>query len=247
MLLKNEGSVLPIRPGAKVLGRGTRRRQHRDAVGRLDGELAGQRRHQRGFRQEWPDRLRRDIRRGEARRTARRPCPPDGSFDTKPDVAIVVFGEKPYAEFQGDIPTLDYQPSEATDLALLRKLKAAGVPVVSVFLSGRPLFTSPEINASDAFVAAWLPGTQGDGIADVLVAGPGGKPRRDFTGRLPFAWPADARSPVVTPLFPVGYGLSYAQARARRHAQRRPDAWTSPRRSMCRTSSRAASRSARGR
>ena len=146
---------------------------------------------------------------------------PDGSFDLRPDVAIVVFGEKPYAEFQGDIPTLDFEPSEATDLALLRKLKAAGVPVVSVFLSGRPLFTSPEINASDAFVAAWLPGTQGDGIADVLVAGPGGKPRRDFSGRLPFAWPADARSPVVTPLFPVGYGLSYAQARARRHAQRR--------------------------
>ncbi len=117
-----------------------------------------------------------------------------------------MFGEKPYAEFQGDIPTLDYQPSDPADLALLKKLKAAGVPVVSVFLSGRPLFVSPEINASDAFVAAWLPGTQGDGIADVLVGG-----KRDFTGRLPFAWPADARSPVVSPLFPVGYGLSYAK------------------------------------
>src|SRR3954467_1391301 len=92
-----------------------------------------------------------------------------------------------------------------------RKLKTAGVPMVSVFLSGRPLFVSPEINASDAFVAAWLPGTQGDGIADVLVVGADGKTRRDFSGRLPFAWPADARSPVVSPLFARGYGLSYAK------------------------------------
>jgi beta-glucosidase len=123
----------------------------------------------------------------------------------------VVIGEKPYAEFLGDVPTLDYQPEGATDLAMIRKLKAAGIPVVTLFLSGRPLFTSPEINASDAFVAAWLPGTQGAGVADVLVARRGGTTKRDFTGRLPFAWPADARSPVSKPLFERGYGLSYAK------------------------------------
>ena len=105
---------------------------------------------------------------------------PDGAFTDKPDVAIVVYGEDPYAEFQGDVPTLDYQPSGATDLALLETLKAAGIPVVSVFLSGRPMWTNPEINASDAFVAAWLPGTQGDGVADVLVA----RPRRQAEARL---------------------------------------------------------------
>ena len=71
----------------------------------------------------------------------------------------MVFGETPYAEFQGDIETLDFGPEEP--LALLRRLKAAGIPTVSVFLSGRPLWVNPEINASDAFVAAWLPGTEG--------------------------------------------------------------------------------------
>jgi beta-glucosidase len=210
VLLKNEGSVLPIRHGAKVLVAGP----GADSIAMQSG----------GWTVSWQGS---DITNADFAKNGRTvfaaisdavrasngtaTLSPDGSFDARPDVAIVVFGEKPYAEFQGDIPTLDFEPSEATDLALLRKLKAAGVPVVSVFLSGRPLFTSPEINASDAFVAAWLPGTQGDGIADVLVAGPGGKPRRDFSARLPFAWPADARSPVVRPLFPVGYGLSYAR------------------------------------
>jgi beta-glucosidase len=73
------------------------------------------------------------------------------------------------------------------------------------------MFTGALINQADAFVAAWLPGTQGRGVADVLIADPGGKPARDFTGRLPFAWPEDARSPIKTPLFQTGYGLSYAK------------------------------------
>ena len=141
-----------------------------------------------------------------------------GDFTQKPDVAIVVFGETPYAEFQGDIAHLEYQPGEKTDLALLRKLKAQGVPVVAVFLSGRPLWTNPEINAADAFVAAWLPGTEGAGVADVLVAGKGGKPRRDFTGKLSFSWPKRADQAVLNrgqagydPQFAYGYGLSYAK------------------------------------
>ena len=60
-------------------------------------------------------------------------------------------------------------------------------------------------------VAAWLPGTEGGGVADVLIAGPDGKPKRDFTGKLSYAWPRDARSPIVNPLFPLGYGQSYAR------------------------------------
>ncbi len=114
----------------------------------------------------------------------------DGAYKgRKPDVAIVVFGENPYAEFQGDISTLEYQPGTKTDLALLRKLRAAGIPVVSVFLSGRPLYVTPEINASNAFVAAWLPGSEGAGVADMLFAGADGKPAHDFSGKLSFSWP----------------------------------------------------------
>lgn len=136
-----------------------------------------------------------------------------GDFAAKPDVAIVVVGERPYAEFEGDVPHLAFAAAAAEE-ALIAKLKAQGVRVVVVFLSGRPMFTGKLINQADAFVAAWLPGTQGRGVADVLVAGPGGKAARDFTGRLPFAWPADARSPVAEPLFPLGHGLSYAKPAA---------------------------------
>src|SRR5690606_1838279 len=97
-----------------------------------------------------------------------------GEYTTKPDVAIVVYGEDPYAEFQGDIETLEYKPGDKSDLELLRKLRADNIPVVSVFLSGRPMWVNPELNASDAFVAAWLPGSEGGGIADVLIAKPDG-------------------------------------------------------------------------
>jgi beta-glucosidase len=132
-------------------------------------------------------------------------------------VAIVVFGETPYAEGVGDIKTLEFQPGTKTDLALLKKMKAAGVPVVSVFLSGRPLWVNPEINASDAFVAAWLPGSEGGGIADVLVGDAAGKPRTDFRGKLSFSWPRTAGQFTLNrgdknyaPLFAYGYGLTYA-------------------------------------
>lgn len=142
----------------------------------------------------------------------------DGSFAAKPDVAVVVFGEQPYAEMRGDIRTLEFQPGDKQALALLRKLKAAGIPTVSVFLSGRPLWINPELNQSDAFVAAWLPGSEGAGVADVLVGDAAGKPRRDFQGRLSFSWPRTASQfklnkgdPGYDPLFALGYGLRYAK------------------------------------
>jgi beta-glucosidase len=135
---------------------------------------------------------------------------PAGAYQTKPDVAVVVLGENPYAEFEGDVPDLAFR-AKAGEEELIARLKSQGIRVVVVFVSGRPLFTGKLLNQADAFVAAWLPGTQGRGIADVLVAGTNGKPVRDFTGRLPFAWPADARSPISAPLFRVGFGLNYTQ------------------------------------
>ena len=141
----------------------------------------------------------------------------DGKYATKPDVAVVVFGENPYAEFQGDLPTLAYKPGDDADLALIKRLKAEGIPVVAVFLSGRPLWVNREINAADAFVAAWLPGSEGAGIADVLLRGPGGDVQHDFKGKLSFSWPRTATQYVnnvgqkdYDPQFAFGFGLTYA-------------------------------------
>lgn len=133
----------------------------------------------------------------------------DGTFTAKPDVAIVVFGEPPYAEFMGD--RLDHRLDDEEGLALLQRFKAQGIRTVAVLLSGRPLWTNREIAAADAFVAAWLPGSEGQGIADVLITDPVGRPRHDFTGRLSFDWPADCAAGRAA-LFPVGSGGSYAQA-----------------------------------
>lgn len=128
----------------------------------------------------------------------------DGSFTAKPDVAVVVFGEEPYAEFEGDRKTAVFTDEEG--LTLLRKFKAAGIRTVAVFLSGRPLWMNREINAADAFVASWLPGSEGAGVADVLYG------KRPATGRLSFSWPAHCDGkPVNGPegaLFNLGYGLS---------------------------------------
>lgn len=130
----------------------------------------------------------------------------DGSYADEPDVAVVVFGEKPYAEFAGDRKDLAFRNEEG--LSLLRKFDAAGVPAVAVFLSGRPLWMNRELNSADAFVAAWLPGGEGAGIADVLTGA------RPATGRLGFSWPAHCEGMPVNSaegaLFPVGYGRSLA-------------------------------------
>ncbi len=141
----------------------------------------------------------------------------DGKYKHKPDVAVVVFGEDPYAEFQGDLPNLMFKGGKSGDLELIRKLKADGIAVVAVFLSGRPLWLNREINAADAFVAAWLPGGEGEGIADVLLRGQDGRPQHDFKGKLSFSWPRRADQFVnnygqkdYDPLFAFGHGLSYA-------------------------------------
>jgi beta-glucosidase len=139
---------------------------------------------------------------------------PDGSFENKPDVAVVVFGEDPYAEFQGDLKTFAYKNGSDADLKLLRKLKAQHIPVVSVFLAGRPLWVNREINASDAFVMAWLPGSEGEGIADVLLSKPDASIQYDFHGKLSYAWPRTAVQVAQTAgtkvQYPLGFGLTYA-------------------------------------
>ena len=148
-----------------------------------------------------------------------------GASTNDHDVAIVIFGEDPYAEGFGDIniadtltySKIDNKPDYQGQLDVLKRVKQSGVPTVAVFLSGRPLYVNEELNHSDAFVAAWLPGSEGAGVADVLFKNNAGQVNFDFTGKLSFSWPADAcQSPInrydtdLTPQFAYGYGLTYA-------------------------------------
>ena len=150
------------------------------------------------------------------------------------DVAIVVIGETPYAEGMGDIRTgedvivqagsqingllkvlepygdtmilADLHPE---DLEVIKNITSKGIPVITLLISGRPLVINRELDASSAFVAAWLPGSEGQGVADVLFGD------EDFSGKLSFSWPKDPddRNNVgdegYDPLFPYGFGLAY--------------------------------------
>ncbi|MFY0573977.1 glycoside hydrolase family 3 C-terminal domain-containing protein [Cystobacter fuscus] len=143
--------------------------------------------------------------------------------DSSYDVAVVVIGETPYAEGNGDIgktKTLELARLRSEDYTLLQSLKAKGVKkIVTVLFSGRPLYTNKELNVSDAFVAAWLPGTEGEGLTDVLFRKDDGSIDHDFHGKLSFSWPKAPCQVSINkgdanydPLFAYGYGLTYAKA-----------------------------------
>ncbi len=215
VLLKNEGRLLPLKAGQKILVAGG----GADDIGKQSGGWTITWQGTGNVNSDFPggtsivDGLKSAVSAigGQIELSV------GGSYVTRPDVAVVVFGEDPYAEFQGDRDTLEFQPIHKSSLKLLRKLKAENIPVVSVFLSGRPMWVNPELNASDAFVAAWLPGSEGVGVADVLVADAQNNPRYDFKGSLSFSWPKaplqdvlNPHHPGYDPLFKLGYGLSYA-------------------------------------
>lgn len=132
----------------------------------------------------------------------------DGAGAAGAEVGIVVIGEKPYAEGKGD----------RTDLTLAREdmdtvttMKSAGIPEVVIIISGRPLILGEVAQQADALVAAWLPGTEGNGVTDVLFGDVAP------TGKLSFIWPRSTdqiprrqgKEPIKNPLFPLGFGLGY--------------------------------------
>jgi beta-glucosidase len=131
----------------------------------------------------------------------------DGTGAAGADVGIVVVGETPYAEAAGD--RRDLSLSEK-DISAIRAVKQAGVPVVLVLISGRPMILGAALDLADAVVVAWLPGSEGIGVADVLFG------EYKPTGKLPVSWPrSNDQLPInvgdakYDPLFPFGFGLTY--------------------------------------
>ncbi len=214
VLLKNQEHLLPLNPQQKILVAGSAA----DSIGRQTGGWTLSWQGTGNLNKDFPvgTSIYQGIADAVSAAGGSTQLSVDGSYSDKPDVAVVVFGETPYAEGAGDIKGIEFQQGNKRDLALLSKLKSQGIPVVSVFLTGRPLWINPELNASDAFVVAWLPGTEGAGIADVILAEVDGTPRYDFTGKLAYSWPKSDAQVVLNkgdsdydPLFPYGYGLTY--------------------------------------
>ena len=131
----------------------------------------------------------------------------NGSSTQGADVAIVVVGETPYAEGNGDRNDLSLS---SEDITTINNIKNAGIPYVIVLISGRPMIITNEIVDCNAFIAAWLPGTEGQGIADVLFGD------YNFTGKLSHSWPRSMNQIPINygdasydPLFSYGFGLTY--------------------------------------
>lgn len=203
VLLKNEGRVLPLpKTGGKIFVAGS----NADDIGNQSG----------GWTVTWQGHsgpvtqgttilagIRAAVA-GQATVTYNR----DGKgLDSTYRAAIAIVGERPYAEGQGD--SRSGVRLADSDTAMLNRLSATGVPLVVVLVSGRPMDVHEQLPSWRALLAAWLPGTEGEGVADVLFG--------DYnpTGKLPVSWPATATQEPVnagdgrTPLFPYGYGLSF--------------------------------------
>ncbi len=217
VLLKNNAALLPLSPKSTILVAG----DGADNIGKQCGGWSLSWQGTGNSNRDFPGgtSIFAGIRRQVEAAGGQAILAPDGNTTVLPDAAIVVFGEDPYAEFQGDLKSMEYKPGDDADYRLLKSLSDKGIPTVAVFLSGRPLWVNREINASHAFVAAWLPGSEGIGVADVLLKDEQDRVQYDFQGTLPYSWP---RTPMQTPLnvgdsdydplFAFGYGLTYADS-----------------------------------
>jgi beta-glucosidase len=204
VLLQNRGGVLPLSKAARrihVAG------SHADDLGLQCG----------GWTISWQGQAG-AVTRGTTLRQAIEAAAPstrvtyslDGSGAGGADVAVVAIGERPYAEGHGDDAKLEL-PAEPIEA--VRRVKAAGVPVVLVLMTGRPVLLGELLQLSDAIVAAWLPGSEAQGISDVLFGDD------DFSGKLPHSWPRSIEQLPINvgdasydPLFPYGYGLTLRPA-----------------------------------
>ena len=229
VLLKNENAILPLNNEGKilVLGKNAHDRGHQCGGWSVSWQGESGNDHIEGGTSIWE---------GIKAVAPNATLSEDGSAANPAlhDVAVIVIGETPYAEGMGDIRESDNIIVEAgsainglispldpygdtlvlnelhpEDLAAIRNVTKLGIPAVVVLISGRPLVVKAELAESSAFVAAWLPGSEGQGIADVIFG------EYDFEGRLSFSWPENAADNFnrgdanYTPRFEYGFGLNY--------------------------------------
>ena len=216
VLLKNDSGALPLARGKKIL-----------VVGKSADDLSNQ---SGGWSLTWQgtdnknsdfpnaDSILKGIEEAAGAGNVKFSATGEGVDVSAFDAVIAVIGETPYAEMLGDIGpsgTLRHSGRHPEDLAVLKAVSGKGKPVITVFVAGRPLYTNDLMNLSDAFVAAWLPGSEGKGVADVLFKGP-----HDFRGTLSFSWPKSiCQTPLnagdkdYAPLFAINYGLKYGSKR----------------------------------
>jgi len=215
VLLKNDGGALPLERGRKIL-----------VVGKSADNLSNQ---SGGWTLTWQgtdnknadfpnaDSILKGIEQASGAGNVQYSATAEGVDVAAFDAVIAVIGETPYAEGDGDIGpsgTLRHSARHPEDLAVLKAVSGKGKPVITVLVAGRPLYVNDLLNLSDSFVVAWLPGSEGRGVADVLFKG-----RHNFSGTLSFSWPKSAcQSPLnagdkdYAPLFPMGFGLKYGSA-----------------------------------
>ncbi len=202
VLLKNDNNILPLSKNAKrihVAGKGA------DSLGLQCGGWTISWQGDGGFAVNGGTTILQAIKNTVSKET-KVSYSVDGSGADSSDIGVIVVGERPYAEMFGDREDLALS---AQDVAAINTMKAKGIPVVVILLSGRPMIIDPALKSSTAFVAAWLPGTEGQGVADVLFGD------YSFTGKLPHSWPRSMQQIPVNvgdaaydPLFPYGFGLS---------------------------------------
>lgn len=232
VLLKNEDSCLPLDINTRILvaGKNAHNRGNQCGGWSVSWQGAGGNDHIEGGASIWE---------GIQSLAPNAVLSSDGSgADADPqlhDVGVIVIGELPYAEGMGDIRDGDHIVVEAgsgikglvktlepygrtlelaelhpEDLQAIQNVTDKGLPAVVVLISGRPLVVNKELIEASAFVAAWLPGSEGKGVADVLFGD------HDFQGRLAFSWPQhpddnfNRGDDNYTPLFEYGFGLSYS-------------------------------------
>ena len=242
VLLKNDGPVLPLQKNARIFvaGKNAHNRGHQcGGFSLTELGLSGSE-NQQGCTSVWEG-----ISQVARNAVLSSSAHGNDADPAKHDVAIIVIGERPYAEGLGDVRSSDQLIVEAgsrikgcmnilepygktlelaslhpEDLQTIRNVTDKGIPVIVVMISGRPMVVNRELAAASAFVAAWLPGSEGRGVADVLFGD------FDFQGRLSFSWPASiedisaGRQKNHIPLFPFGYGLTYLGERPNQRSER---------------------------